>query len=425
MAFKWLLIVCLIIAVSSIEEEPGSNHDIKDNTAEVSNGIKQFIDLNLEAVDLPPETGTGRKIEEYNYPTRAVQKDTVKKLLSEVKPIRIEGVIQKLSSYHSRNTLDYFGEYQAEDWLTQHLKKILANFKGSIYFIADPLILNPVPNLLPYKEKNIIVRIEGQDKAKKEQLVILAAHYDSIIGEGEAAWVANRKTRAPGADDNATGCSVLMEVLRLLVQSGTKLKHTLEFHFYGNSEIYLKGPGDVARQYKQTNMKVKGLLSLDSLGHGSVIGFAAFNPSDKKDGIPPLVAFVKMLINEYTNAGPPMELNCRKVCKFDFYAWHSSDYPAVTLMSYNLSTNKFRALGSIVDCAPGVVKEFPYARVFCYMKKRSGSRCDNNMQLHVIAKSFDFVTDLMELCRYLAFGAVNLVIPYDSVWDILRQICAN
>ncbi|CAL8143406.1 unnamed protein product [Orchesella dallaii] len=331
MAFKRLLIVCLIIAVSSLEEEPGSQDVIKSDAETLEKGItaeeiKKLVDLTRAA-----EMEAGRKIPEPLYPTRVLRKDTVKKLLSKVKMSRIEGVVQKLSSFHSRNALEYYGASEAEGWLTEELKKILVNFKGSssIKFISNPRLQNHKPNIIPYRQENIIVRMEGQDNAKKEQLVILGAHYDSIIGFEETAWIQNRKNRAPGADDNATGCAVLMEVLRLLVQSGIKLNHALEFHFYAATEINVAGAYDVGQLYKKKNVKVKGLLSLDSLGHGTVIGFIGRNAA--------LNTFVKMLVNEYTDKVPLREIDCEATCPLDFFAWHLVNIPSVSVRSFNLS----------------------------------------------------------------------------------------
>jgi len=55
----------------------------------------------------------------------------------------------------------------------------------------------------------------------KDQVVIISAHEDSINGRNHAG-------RAPGADDDGSGCSTVMEAFRVLVTGGFKPARTVE-----------------------------------------------------------------------------------------------------------------------------------------------------------------------------------------------------
>ena len=59
---------------------------------------------------------------------------------------------------------------------------------------------------------NIVGEIAGSDKA--DEVVMLGAHFDSWHG-------------ATGATDNAAGSAVMMEAMRILKQSGLKLRRTV------------------------------------------------------------------------------------------------------------------------------------------------------------------------------------------------------
>ncbi len=56
---------------------------------------------------------------------------------------------------------------------------------------------------------NLLARIPGRDPARADQVVVIAAHYDHLGERGGAIY--------PGADDNASGVAVLLELARRLV----------------------------------------------------------------------------------------------------------------------------------------------------------------------------------------------------------------
>lgn len=56
---------------------------------------------------------------------------------------------------------------------------------------------------------NLLARIPGRDPTRADQVVVIAAHYDHLGERGGAVY--------PGADDNASGVAVLLELARRLV----------------------------------------------------------------------------------------------------------------------------------------------------------------------------------------------------------------
>ncbi|CAL8143404.1 unnamed protein product [Orchesella dallaii] len=277
MAFKCILIVCLIIVAASLEERPPGKRLIKYDMKEPAKWMtleeinqlpdgkrKTLIDLTRRGSDFQPGAAQGRKHEmEYKLRDHALFNNTVRKLISQVKKDRLKDVVQKLSSFHSRNAQIFFGATEAEGWLKTEIKTILADFKGSssTYFIAHPK-LEEEETASSYLQENIIVRIKGNGKDTKDQLVILGAHYDSIIGFDifNNENYEKRGSRSPGADDNASGCAALLEVLRILTQSGTKLKHNVEFHFYTAKEYQISGSREVVTHYYAQDATIIGMV---------------------------------------------------------------------------------------------------------------------------------------------------------------------
>lgn len=73
---------------------------------------------------------------------------------------------------------------------------------------------------------NVMAEIPGTDKA--DEIVMLGAHFDSWHG-------------GTGATDNAAGSAVMMEAMRILKQSGVKLRRTVRLGLWGGEEQGLMG----------------------------------------------------------------------------------------------------------------------------------------------------------------------------------------
>ena len=86
------------------------------------------------------------------------------------------------------------------------------------------------------KGYNVIAEIPGTDKTLKEELVMLGGHLDS--------WHA-----ATGATDNAAGCAVMMEAVRILKTIGFKPRRTIRIALWSGEEQGLHG----SRNYVKTH----------------------------------------------------------------------------------------------------------------------------------------------------------------------------
>jgi carboxypeptidase Q len=92
-------------------------------------------------------------------------------------------------------------------------------------------------NYNPEFNVNIIADIKGSDRNLSEQQVIIGAHLDSWHG-------------GTGAVDNAAGCAVMMEAIRLLKVSGLKPKRTIKICLWGGEEQVFAG----SREYVNTHI---------------------------------------------------------------------------------------------------------------------------------------------------------------------------
>jgi Zn-dependent M28 family amino/carboxypeptidase len=86
------------------------------------------------------------------------------------------------------------------------------------------------------KVYNVIGEIPGTDKLLKSEVVLLGAHIDSYHG-------------GTGAADNASGCIVMMEALRILKALNVAPKRTIRVALWGGEEQGLYGSRGYASKY--------------------------------------------------------------------------------------------------------------------------------------------------------------------------------
>ena len=84
--------------------------------------------------------------------------------------------------------------------------------------------------------ENIIAEIPGTDPKLKDEVVIIGAHYDSWHG-------------GTGAADNASGCIVMTEALRIIKESGIKPRRTIRLALWGGEEQGLFGSRGYVQNY--------------------------------------------------------------------------------------------------------------------------------------------------------------------------------
>jgi len=114
---------------------------------------------------------------------------------------------------------------------------------------------------------NVIADIPGSDKA--DELVMLGGHLDS--------WHAST-----GATDNAIGCAVMMEAVRILTAIGARPRRTIRIALWSGEEQGLFGSAAHVKQHFGTfedprpgYAKLSAYLNMDS-GTGRIRGMTAF-----------------------------------------------------------------------------------------------------------------------------------------------------
>lgn len=99
--------------------------------------------------------------------------------------------------------------------------------------------------------QNLILNLNSVSESNLPPILI-AAHYDAVPG-------------TPGADDNATGVAVLLELAAIFAASS--LKYPVKLVAFDLEEYGLLGSTSYAQQLKQSKQKLRLMLSLEMLGY--------------------------------------------------------------------------------------------------------------------------------------------------------------
>lgn len=156
---------------------------------------------------------------------------------------RLKSHVYKLAhNIGDRSVFEYERLKQAESYITEEL----ASFGYKIELQSYKLHGKTVNNIIAIKK--------GQ--TKQEEIIILGAHYDTCF--------------TPGADDNASGVSVLLELGRAL--SSIPTNRTIKFIAFVNEEPPFFQTEDMGsmvyvREAKKKKEDIKASLILESVGY--------------------------------------------------------------------------------------------------------------------------------------------------------------
>jgi bacterial leucyl aminopeptidase len=204
----------------------------------------------------------------------------VKGMLATMQASNIAQTITELSTGFTNRYYNTTGGVNASNWLMNKWKTMA---KGRTDITVEQF------THANWKQKSVILTIKGTDNAG--QVVVMGGHLDSINGSGTG-----ETTKAPGADDDASGIASLTEAYRAMVAANYKPRRTIKIMAYAAEEVGLRGSAEIAARFKSTNVNVVGVIQLDMTNYkGSANDIYVF--TDYTDNSQNL--FVENLIRTY------------------------------------------------------------------------------------------------------------------------------
>jgi hypothetical protein len=114
---------------------------------------------------------------------------------------------------------------------------------------------------IPGTLTNVLGVLPGQDTSRQDDVIIVGAHRDHF---GEQAGL-----QFPGADDNASGTAVMLELARVLSQSAISPKRSILFVSFDGEERGLLGSTLYVSHPALPLQKTVAMINLDHLGVGN------------------------------------------------------------------------------------------------------------------------------------------------------------
>ena len=205
--------------------------------------------------DWPP--GPGRDIR----PQKADAE--LRDILRAIDHRRIEANVRKLASFGTRHTLSsqddpVRGIGAARDWIAAEMTKYAAASGGRMTVEVQSYIQEPASRIpVPTRISNVIATLRGD--VDPNRAYVVSGHYDSRVTD-----VMNATADAPGADDDASGVAVSMELARVMASHHTDA--TIMFAAVAGEEQGLYGSNFMAAQLKAATVDVQGMFTNDIVG---------------------------------------------------------------------------------------------------------------------------------------------------------------
>ncbi|GAA3800280.1 M20/M25/M40 family metallo-hydrolase [Streptomyces coacervatus] len=184
-------------------------------------------------------------------------------LLRELDASRIEATIRKLVSFGTRHTLSTQddpnrGIGAARDWLLAELRSCAAASGGRMTAELQSYVQEPASRIpTATKITNVLATLRGS--VTPERVYVVSGHYDSRVTD-----VMNATADAPGADDDASGVAVVLELARVMAKR--RPASTIVFAAVAGEEQGLYGSTYLAQQLKAAGTDVQGMFTNDIVG---------------------------------------------------------------------------------------------------------------------------------------------------------------
>lgn len=229
--------------------------------------------------------------------------DEVNAALEKVHSENIRSTLTHLTSFHNRSATKDTG-VDAANWLKKSFEDMAAasgRTDTATFFVKTG----------SYYKQPSLVTVIGKDI--KAPAVVIGAHMDTLDG------------RMPGAGDDGSGSSSIMEMARVLLSSQTTFKRPIYIIWYAAEERGLVGSQYVVEHFMDKSIPVKAAIQFDMTGYRvqaeDPTMWVFTDYTDKK-----LSNFVADLISTYVQV-PVAYSECGYGCS-DHASWDEVGIPA-------------------------------------------------------------------------------------------------
>lgn len=187
------------------------------------------------------------------------------KLMADISAQRIEQRVRTLVGFQTRHTLsetesETRGIGAARRWIQRELQDC-ARASGGRMQVAMDSFIEPAGRRLPRPAElvNVVATLPGVSPASRDRLLVISGHYDSRNSD-----VMDAQGDAPGANDDASGTAVVMELACVMARHS--FDATLVFMAVPGEEQGLLGAAHWARQARLKGLNIEAMITNDIVG---------------------------------------------------------------------------------------------------------------------------------------------------------------
>ena len=186
--------------------------------------------------------------------------------LAEISASNIKSYISDLVSFGTRHTLSTqnsstttYGIGAARDYITDKMRTFAFASSGRMT-VTVPSYIQPADGdrvLFPVRISDVVATLRGSETP--DRFYVISGHYDTRCSDPN-----DYTCLSPGADDDASGVAVSMELARIMATRNPR--STLVFAAVAGEEQNLYGSNFLAQTYKNASVNVAGMFTNDIIG---------------------------------------------------------------------------------------------------------------------------------------------------------------
>lgn len=216
--------------------------------------------------------------------------------------------------------------------MTRYSPVVYLNCEKLTWSVAKASYVHPRIEMycdkLPKRIKKVFLSIENEnidvyetqnvgafiDNPNTEKTILFTAHYDHLGRMGSALF--------PGANDNASGTALVLDIARKLVKSDLKLNADIGFLLFAGEEAGLKGSKYFTEDPPINLDSIRFVLNLDIMGTGDE-GITVVNAIEQAEAFNLLTE-----INNFNKFLPTIKKR-KQTSNSDHYWFSQNEVPAV------------------------------------------------------------------------------------------------
>jgi hypothetical protein len=196
-----------------------------------------------------------------------IRNPEISQLVQQVNADSLKKYTEVLASFKSRHTLNQDakdGMIAAQNYVKAKFSEFSSKSNGRLTSMIDEFV---VPGdgrriVSDAKVANVVAMLHGTNNKQDPRMILVSGHLDSRNKD-----VMDATGASPGANDDASGVALVIELARILSQ--TEFPATLVFVAFTGEEQGLKGATYLADKAKEMSWKIEAVLNNDIVGNSN------------------------------------------------------------------------------------------------------------------------------------------------------------